>query len=95
MKTKLLIPALFALILIFMGCKDEMLPGPDTVSSLKSSNAKLKIAVVSDIHYMDHSLLPAVPEENPDFQKLLISGYNKLVEMSEPIFFAGIGEYKN
>lgn len=94
MKTKLLIPALFSLILIFVGCNDEILPEAESVPTLKSATAKIKIAVLSDIHYMDHSLLPAVPSENPAFQQLLFSGFNKMVEMSEPIFLQAVKELK-
>lgn len=93
MKINFLLLTLFTLIM--MGCTEkDLFVEQESSPELKSSTPKLKIAVVSDIHYMDHSLLPAVPEENPDFQKLLLSGYNKLVEMSEPIFLQALENIK-
>jgi hypothetical protein len=42
---------------------------PDNAGSLKSSGGKLKIAVVTDIHYMNPSLLPDDFANNPYFQE--------------------------
>lgn len=93
MKTKLLFFALFTLIM--MGCNEkELLTEPESSSVLKSAVAKVKIAVISDIHYMDQTLLPETPEDNPDFQTLLFDSYNKMVELSEPIFNEAISELR-
>jgi 3',5'-cyclic AMP phosphodiesterase CpdA len=58
---------------------------PDDVNSLKCAHAKLKIAVVSDIHYMNPSLLPDDAANNPYFQYYLAKD-PKLIELSDPIF---------
>ncbi len=93
MKTRLLFLALFTLIM--MGCTEkELLTEPESSSVLKSAVAKFKIAVVSDIHYMDQTLLPETPEDNPDFQTLLFNSYNKMIELSEPIFDEAISELR-
>jgi len=93
MKTRLLFLALFTLIM--MGCTEkELLTEPESSSVLKSVAAKVKIAVISDIHYMDQTLLPETPEDNPDFQTLLFNSYNKMVELSEPIFDEAISELR-
>lgn len=96
MKTKNLIYLLASMMIFIAGCDDNYLynvPEPDL--QLKSSDAKLKIAVISDIHYMDHALLPESPEQNQTFQTLLFSSYNKLIEMSEPIFAKTMSELEN
>ncbi len=93
MKTKILIFLLALMMIFFAGCNDNFLYNdPDPELLLKSSDAKLKIAVISDIHYMDHELLPEIPDQNPVFQSLLFSSYNKLIEMSEPIFAKTISD---
>lgn len=95
MKIKSALLAFTTLIILITGCSEHNLfTEPESVSALKSANAKLKIAVISDIHYMDHSLLPVAPEENVDFQALLFNSYNKMVEMSEPIFLETVAELK-
>ena len=95
MKTKILVLNLAMIMILISGCNDNYLyndPEPDL--QLKSSDAKLKIALISDIHYMDHALLPEGPDQNPAFQSLLFSSYNKLIEMSEPIFAKTLSELK-
>ena len=95
MKTKLYLSALASLFFFFTGCIErDQFTEPESGLALKSSTPELKIAIITDIHYMDHSLLPAVPEENAAFQSLLFSAYNKMVEMSEPIFMKAISELK-
>lgn len=95
MKIKTFLLVIAALFFIMTGCKDHgLFNESESAPALKSANAKIKIAVVSDIHYMDHSLLPAVPEENADFQSLLFNSYNKMVELSEPIFLETVSELK-
>jgi 3',5'-cyclic AMP phosphodiesterase CpdA len=64
---------------------------PDDMLSLKSASGKLKIAVVSDIHFMDPSLLPEDPASNPYFQYYLAKD-PKLIEFSDPIFREVIAE---
>jgi hypothetical protein len=88
----------FVLLMIFFvaSCtKDEMFSSsdsfPDDAGLLKSSQAKLKIAVVSDIHYMDPSLLPEDVANNPYFQYYLAKD-PKLIELSDPIFREVISE---
>lgn len=96
MKTKLLLSVFIIWIIFLPGCTDkDMFLDQESAPELKSSVKKLKIAIVSDIHYMDHSLLPAIPGENAAFQQLLFTSYNKMVEMSEPIFLQALAEIKN
>lgn len=88
MKTlKFLVILTFAL-LAFSCSKDLVINPSDQTSnpenSLKSAVPHLKIAVVSDIHYMDQSLLPANPDIDPDFQWYLAND-PKLIEFSDPI----------
>jgi len=66
---------------------------PDDLKSLKhvNSNTGIKIAVVSDIHYMDPSLLPDDIPNNPDFQNYLAKD-PKLIELSNPVFRKVISE---
>jgi 3',5'-cyclic AMP phosphodiesterase CpdA len=56
---------------------------PDYCNSKNFFSPKLKIAVVSDIHYMDPSIMPDVVS-NPDFQKKMAYD-RKLIELSDPI----------
>jgi 3',5'-cyclic AMP phosphodiesterase CpdA len=65
--------------------KDQIFNSPDELYSLKSAPGKLKIAVVSDIHYFNPSLLPEDPANNPYFQYYLAKD-PKLIEFSDPIF---------
>ena len=84
-----------ALILMIVGCTDnELIPEPESGSFLKSSNAKIKIAVMSDMHYMDRTLLPEDISACPDFQKMLVADGYKLTEISDPIFRAAVAEIK-
>jgi 3',5'-cyclic AMP phosphodiesterase CpdA len=83
---------IFFLIMIFFAasCTKDLLPDtpdqlPDNANSLKFASAKLKIAVVSDIHYMNPSLLPVDVANNPYFQEYLAKD-PKLIELSDPIF---------
>ncbi len=88
----------FLLVMIFLcaSCaKDQwfdppnLLPGNSSQYNLISP--QIKIAVVSDIHYLDLSLMPDDPENNPDFQKKM-SMDRKLIELSDPIFEKVISE---
>ena len=95
MKHKSYLLVFASLMVIFMGCtKEELFTEPESDAALKSADSKIRIAVVSDIHYMNHSLLPAVPEENAAYQQLLFTAYNKMVELSEPIFLQAVEEMK-
>ena len=82
----------FLMFMIFIAAsctKDLLLDTPDQLPdnaySLKCAPAKLKIAVVSDIHYMNPSLLPVDVANNPYFQYYLAKD-PKLIELSDPIF---------
>jgi 3',5'-cyclic AMP phosphodiesterase CpdA len=63
----------------------------DNSGSLKSSRVKLKIAVVTDIHYMNPLLLPDDIANNPYFQEYLAKD-PKLIEYSDPIFRKVVSE---
>lgn len=52
---------------------------------------QIKIAVVSDIHYLDPALMPDDYVTNEDFQKMM-AGDRKLIELSDPIFRKAIEE---
>jgi len=64
-----------------------------TDSGALKSAAKLKIAVISDIHYFDPSLLPEDPENDATFQWYLAQD-PKLIALSDPIFRQVITELK-
>jgi 3',5'-cyclic AMP phosphodiesterase CpdA len=88
----------FIVLMLFItaSCSKDLLndvPGqsPEGIISLKSSFAKLKIAVVSDIHYMNPSLLPDDVAGNQDFQDYLAKD-PKLIELSDPIFRKVVSE---
>jgi 3',5'-cyclic AMP phosphodiesterase CpdA len=86
------------LIIVSASCTNDALldtSGEITDDSdlLKSSQVKLKIAVISDIHYMDPSLLPENPETDVAFQTYL--AYDpKLIALSDPIFRKVISDLK-
>jgi predicted MPP superfamily phosphohydrolase len=87
---------LFIFIILAVSCtKDEMFD-PTVQSSdtgaLKSA-AKLKIAVISDLHYMNPSLLPADPENDGYFQMYLAQD-PKLIHFSDPILKEAISQLK-
>ena len=80
---------LFVLIFICASCaKDQWVDPPGKVPGNNSPNnlisPKIKIAVVSDIHYLDPSLMPDDYMNNSDFQSAM-SGDRKLIELSDPI----------
>jgi 3',5'-cyclic AMP phosphodiesterase CpdA len=85
---------LFLLLTLFFvaSCtKDEFFNQDDELNSSKSASGKLKIAVVSDIHYMHPSLLPVDVANNPYFQYYLAKD-PKLIELSDPIFREVVSE---
>jgi len=89
---------LLSMIIVSASCtKDALLDTSgaltDDSNSLKSSQAKLKIAIVSDIHYFDPMLMPADPENDPYFQGYLAKD-PKLIHLSDPIFRQVIAELK-
>jgi 3',5'-cyclic AMP phosphodiesterase CpdA len=82
----------FLLVMIFLcaSCaKDQWFDPhnqmPDHFNPKNFISPKIKIAVVSDIHYMDPSIAPDDPETNPYFQAD-VSYDAKLLELSDPIF---------
>lgn len=95
MKSKSFFFVLASLILVLTGCNDkDLLTEPESVSVIKSSAIKIKIAVLSDIHYMDRTLIPEDISANPAFQAVLIADGYKLTEISDPIFRKAISELK-
>jgi 3',5'-cyclic AMP phosphodiesterase CpdA len=90
---------LLSLVLIAASCTKDLLFDtpvqlPDDANSLKCATAKLKIAVVSDIHYMNPSLLPDDVANNSYFQDYLAKD-PKLIELSDPIFRKVIADLIN
>jgi 3',5'-cyclic AMP phosphodiesterase CpdA len=80
----------FVLIFICASCaKDQWVDPPGKVPGNNSPynliSPKIKIAVVSDIHYLDPSLMPDDYLNNSDFQTAM-SGDRKVIELSDPIF---------
>jgi 3',5'-cyclic AMP phosphodiesterase CpdA len=57
----------------------------DDAVTFKSSSPKVKVAVISDIHYLDPTLMPDDYVSNTDFQ-LIMAGDRKLIELCDPIF---------
>ncbi len=102
MKKKLLFP-IFLIAVISQSCKKEILPdsksqspATNTVnekSSFDIATSQLKIAVVSDIHYMDPSLLSNNAATGDAFQNY-IAADPKLIEYSDPIFRKVIADLK-
>ena len=87
---------LLVMIIICASCaKDQLLNSPakmhDNVNSSNIFSPKIKIAVVSDIHYLDLSLMPDNPETNLYFQADMCKD-RKLTELSDPIFKNVISE---
>jgi 3',5'-cyclic AMP phosphodiesterase CpdA len=85
------------LLMIFIGAscaKDQLFNSPDQFpDKLNSANVispKIKIAVVSDIHYLDPTLMPD-DISNPYFQTKM-SFDRKLIELSDPILRKVISE---
>jgi len=87
---------------IFISCeKDHLLvipdqgqPEDDKMTNLRSGNLispKIKIAVISDIHYMHPDLLPAYLEDSPTLMEYL-SLDRKIYELSDPIFRKVVSE---
>jgi len=86
-----LLKSIYLLLMIFViaSCtKDQWFDSqnqmPDHVNPQKCISPKIKIAVVSDIHYMAPSIMPDDVEKNPYFQDYL-SRDRKLLELSDPI----------
>jgi 3',5'-cyclic AMP phosphodiesterase CpdA len=84
------------LILFVASCTKDQFVDPqnqlkDDAVTLKSSSPKIEIAVISDIHYLDPSLMPDDPGNNPDFQKKM-SKDRKLIELSDPVFRKVVSE---
>lgn len=75
-------------------CTREMLTDPSETgnnTNLKSAKPQLKIAVMSDIHYLDPSLLINGAETGDAFQEYLMFD-PKLIQYSEPILKEAIAE---
>ncbi len=89
MKDLKLLCLLLMIIIGFSCTKDQLFNPPDLLQGNSSPYnlifPQIKIAVVSDIHYMDPSIMPDDPENNQDFQKKM-SRDRKLIELSDPIF---------
>ncbi len=96
MKTFKIYPILILAILAWSCSKDMVQPTElttNTENSLKSAKPKMKIAVMSDIHYLDPALMTGNPSTFPtgDFQTYLNSD-PKLLEFSNPILRKAIAE---
>ena len=89
---------IFFILIVFLvaSCTNDELLSPTDQSPdsgmLKSAN-KLKIAVISDLHYMNPGLLPADPENDDNFQMYLAQD-PKLIALSHPILKEAIAELK-
>lgn len=86
------------MLMIFIGAscaKDQLFNSPDQfpdkVNSANVISPKIKIAVVSDIHYLDPSLMPDDYVNNTFFQNKMAYD-RKLIELSDPIFKQTISE---
>ncbi len=78
---------LFLIVLLVAACNKDELTDPTNLSdsdALKSAVPKLKIAVISDVHYMSPALLPADPETDYYYQMYLAAD-PKLITLSDPI----------
>jgi hypothetical protein len=82
----------YLLLLIFIGAscaKDQWFDSPDhrpgNSSPYNLICPQIKIAVVSDLHYMDPSIAPDDPENNQYWQEY-VSHDRKIFELSDPIF---------
>jgi len=85
------------MLIVSASCTQEELfepAGQNYDSGALKSAAKLKIAVISDIHYLDPSLLPANPETDIPFQTYLAKD-PKLIHLSDPILRQAIAELKD
>lgn len=88
---KFKILSLLLLILFCASCtKNQWDDPPPTGPGNNNSPSNLispqiSIAVVSDIHFMDPSIAPDDPENNPEWQSM-VSHDRKIFELSEPIF---------
>lgn len=81
---------LIAVTCLIGACADELTPDALNVNSLdsdllKSAKKPIKIAIVSDIHYFDPSLLKNGAENGTAFQAYLAAD-PKLIQFSKPIF---------
>jgi 3',5'-cyclic AMP phosphodiesterase CpdA len=89
MKKINLIYLLFLILLVASCAKDQWFDPPqkgrDNNSPYNLISPKIKIAVISDIHYLDPALMPDDYLTNVDFQKKM-TGDRKLIELSDPIF---------
>jgi len=96
MKTKTYLLTLIPLIFIIMGCTDkDLLPDIESNIVLKSSNPPIKIAVMSDMHYMDRTMLPEDIFACPDFQEVLVADGYKLTEISDPVFREAVSQIRS
>ncbi len=94
MKTRNFFVAITIAFFAYSCTNDYLIDSPEMVSEnniLKSASTHLKIAVVSDIHYLDPSLLPDDISSSPTFQMYLAQD-PKLIEFSDPILREVISE---
>lgn len=89
MKKINLIYLVFLIFLVAYCAKDQWfdppVKGTDNNSPYNLISPKIKIAVISDIHYLDPALMPVNYSTNVDFQNKM-TGDRKLIELSDPIF---------
>jgi 3',5'-cyclic AMP phosphodiesterase CpdA len=87
MKNPKLFLMLLLIIMVAACARDQLMDNAGQMtdnSLLKVSYPKVKIAVISDLHYLDESLMPDDYVSNPDFQAAM-SMDRKLIELSGPI----------
>jgi hypothetical protein len=81
--------SLILLIFFVASCSKDLVDAPDQTSDdaawLKSSSPKVKIALLSDVHYMHPSLLPADLEDSPTLLAAL-NRDRKIPQLSDLIF---------
>lgn len=92
---------LFSLILMIFfvaSCSKDLVDAPDQSLNndalLKSSSPKVKIAVISDVHYMHPSLLPEKVEDSPSLMIKLLKD-RKIPQLSDLIFRKVVSELIN
>jgi len=90
---------LIAFICFIGACTDEMTSDDLNVNSadsdlLKSAKKPIKIAIVSDIHYFDPSLLVNDAENGTAFKNYLAAD-PKLIQFSKPIFIQALSDLQS
>jgi predicted MPP superfamily phosphohydrolase len=91
---------ILAVTFLLNSCMEDLITDPINLSSesndndLKSKQLPIKIAIVSDIHYLDPSLMKNNAADGADFQSYLAAD-PKLIQFSDPIFRKVISDLQN